>query len=292
MIKADLKHWGGRRGVNGPYEIDYKRFARQAHNKLGDGGVVGIPNARGPDNPLKAEYRFEELFKLAEQTGSITKLGDGRVFHDEEYDIWFVKSQEVNSMGVNGKKLTYLVFNIPFGRNVNEKDNEAFTILDKINVLNLPSCIGLANEGLYSHLWGCFSGIIVHSSSAEVLKGVNEKAEEFYNEDIKGNSFPTLYPTSHQIGALSVSGGHRTPKESLLQKVISPISIGSSYTFLPQFEGGDLNDFNYWLKTSIENSQDTNLLVEGSNKREMLSKHLPRMVQEVLNGRRKSLYNS
>jgi len=39
MIKADLKHWGGRRGVNGPYEIDYKRFAEQAHNKLGEGGL-------------------------------------------------------------------------------------------------------------------------------------------------------------------------------------------------------------------------------------------------------------
>ena len=50
MIKADLKHWGGRRGVNGHYEIDYGRFVQQAHNRLGDGGVVGIPNARGPDN--------------------------------------------------------------------------------------------------------------------------------------------------------------------------------------------------------------------------------------------------
>lgn len=289
-MKADLKHWGGRRGVNGPYEIDYKRFAEQASTKLGRGGVVGVPNARGPDNSLGPEYRFEELYFLAEKASSITPLGDGRVFHDNEYDLWFVKSQEVNSEW-GEKKLTYLVYNIPFGKNVNEKNNEAFIYQDYTNVLNLPSCIGQTNELLHSRLGGYFSGIIVHSSSASILKGANSQSEEFYNQIVKGNLFTNLEKDNHKIGALAVSGGHRTPEESLLQKIVSPISIGSSYTLFPEFEGESLNDFNYWLKTSIKNSQDTSSLIKGSNNREMLFKHLPRMFQEVLNGRRKGLYH-
>jgi len=59
---------------------------------------------------LGAEYRFEELYDSAKNS-SITKLGDGRVFRDNEYKIWFVKSQEINSQW-NQKKLTYLVYNI------------------------------------------------------------------------------------------------------------------------------------------------------------------------------------
>ncbi len=289
QIKADLKHWGGRRGVNGPYEIDYERFVKQAHNRLGNGGVVGIPNARGPDNDLGAEYRFEELYNLAKKSGSITQLGDGRVFHDNEYKLWFVKSQGVNSK-FNEKKLTYLVFNVPFGKNFKEKDNEAFNNLDTINVLTLPSCIKQINENLPS-LLDYFSGIIVHSSSATILRGVNKRAEKFYNYFIKGNTFSYKSGRpSHLIGALSVSGGHRSPKEGLFQKIISPISVGSSYTPFPEFEGKSLDEFNDWLKTSIENSQDTNYLVKGSSMRETLFKHLPRMVQGVIDGDRKTIF--
>jgi hypothetical protein len=293
VIKADLKHWGGRRGVEGPYEVDYKRFARQAYERLGDGGVVGIPNARGPDNPLGAEYRFEELYTLAKKSSSITPLGDGRVFHDDEYDIWFVKSQEVNSK-FKDEKLTYLAFNVPFGKNFKEWNDEAFYHPDTIHVLNLPSCIEQTKGALpNSPLIDNFSGIIVHSSSAAILKGVNKQAEEFYNQWIKGNLFlyNNLGGEIHKIGAFAVSGGHRTPEEGLLQRIFSPISIASSYTSLPKFEGETLDEFNYWLRISIENSQDTSKLVKGSNKREMLSRHLPRMAQEVLSGRRKGIYN-
>lgn len=286
MIRADLKHWGGRRGVNGPYEINYKRFAKQAHDKLGEGGVVGIPNARGPDNTFGAEYRFEELYGLAKKSNSLTSLGDGRVFYDNDNKIWFIKSQEVNTK-FNGK-ITYLILNVPFGKNFNEEHNEAFDYFSPIKILTLPSCINQENTFPLS-LLGYFNGIIVHSSSSTILRGVNKRAEEFYNNFAKGNSFIGSEGYVHKIGALSVSGGHRAPEEGLIQKIISPISIGSSYTFLPEFEGETLDDFNYWLRNSIEDSQDTSQLVKGSIKREMLSRHLPRMFQGVLSGERKTI---
>ncbi len=290
MINADLKHWGGRRAVNGPYEIDYKRFAAQARSKLGEGGIVGIPNARGPDNPLGAEHRFEEFYELADKNSPIKKLGDGRVFRDNEYKIWFVKTQEVNSQ-FNEKKLTYLIFNIPFGKNFNEKNNEALYNPDTINVLNLPSCIEQTSGNIFhSSLLPYFDGIITHSSSSTLLIGTNKKARNSYNKFVKGKSFYDEGIPSHYIGAIAVSGGHRSPKEGLLQKITSPISVGSSYTIFPDFNGKNIDEFNDWLKNSIESSQDTNKLVKGSIKREMLSKHLPRMFQEVLSGRRKKLF--
>ena len=289
MIKADLKHWGGRRGVNGPYEIDYGRFVQQARNRLGDGGVVGIPNARGPDNLLGAEYRFEELYDLAKKSNSITPLVDGRVFHDNEYNIWFVKSQEINSK-FNERKLTYLAFNVPFGKNFKEWNEEALYNAEAINVLTLPSCIEqIKTDTLTSFLMEYFAGVIVHSSSAAILNGVNKQAEESYNQFVRGKIFDGRKGTIHQIGAIVVSGGHRTPKEGLLQKIFSPISIDSSYTPLPEFEGETLDDFNYWLRTSIEDSQDTDKLVKGSSIREMAFQHLPRMIQGRLIGERKTI---
>lgn len=273
MIKADLKHWGAERPLNGPYKINYETFVKQAHNKLGEGGVVGIPNARGPDNPQGAEYRFEEFYDLAKKSGSfITPLGDGRVFHDNEHEIWFVKSQEINSQH-HGKKLTYLVYNVPFGKNFNEKNNEALYNKDTINVLTLPSCIEQTKE-IYSSLLNYFNGIITHSSSATILPEVNKRAEKFYKNDVQGEIFSNSTRPLHYIGALSVSGGHRSPKEGLLQKIISPISVGSSYTNFPKFEGIKLNEFNDWLKYSIENSQNINNLVKGSSMREMVLGHI------------------
>lgn len=289
MIKADLKHGGGRRGVNGPYEISYPRFAEQAHNKLGNGGVVGIPNARGEDNSLGAEYRSEELFNLANNFGDIIPFGDGRVFYDTNYDIYFVKSQEINSQ-LNEKKLTYLVFNIPFGHNFNEINNESFDDPDTINVLNLPSCIDQIKEPLNPAFLAYFNGIVVHESSAAILRGANKYVEEFYEDSIKGKIFSNCESSSHYIGAISVSGGHRSPKENLIQKIVSPVSVGSSYTCFPEFEGNNLTDFNRWLKESIESSQDADKLVRGSSARETLFKHLPRMIRGVINGERKTVF--
>ncbi|MCK9596932.1 hypothetical protein M0R19_07115 [Candidatus Pacearchaeota archaeon] len=270
MIKADLKHWGGRRKVNGPYEINYEQFVKQSYDKLGKGGVVGIPNARGPDNPLGPEYRFEELYELAKKSGSITPLGDGRVFQDNKHKIWFVKSQEINSQ-FDGKKLTYLIFNIPFGENLNEMNNKFLSNLNTINILNLPSCSEQIN--LPIHYLSYLSGVIVHSSSTAILIGANKNAEKFYNNFVKGGFFFNLN-NIHNIGAIAVSGGHRCPKEGLIKKIISPISVGSSYTLLPEFKGKNLDEFNEWLKTSIENSQDTNKLVKGSSVREMVLGHI------------------
>jgi len=290
MIKADLKHWAGRRGEKGPLETNYSRFAKQARTKLGEGGVVGIPNARGPDHDSGAEYRFEEFYGLAKKSGhQIKKLGDGRVFHDKDYNIWFVKSQEVNSE-YNEKKLTYLVFNIPLNKNFNEENNEALRENTTINVLTLPSCIeqiGIFDRYSFTPpVLQDFNGIITHSSSTTILGDVNKRAQEFYNEVIKGHYFGAPF---HKIGAIAVSGGHRVPKETLIQKIVSPVSVGSSYTLFPKFNGGDLYDFNKWLKNSIENSQYTSKLVKGSIKREMMFRHLPRMIQGVLSGERKTI---
>lgn len=289
LINADLKHWGGRRGAKGPYEIDYERFANQASDRLGEGGVVGVPNARGPNSPLGAEYRFEELLSLAKKASSITQLGDGRVFYDNLWGIWFVKCQEINTE-FNDNKLTYLSYNIPAWKNLKEKDSEAFENPSIINVLNLTSCISQLDDSIFPIL-GYFSGIVVHSSSATFFERVGHLAEDFYNSSIKGKYFSAPGRYSHLIGAVAVSGGHRTPKENLFQKIVSPISIGSSYTPFSDFKGVTLNEFNDWLRYSIEHSQNTNVLGKGSSKREMLSRHLPRMCQEVLYGRRRGIFS-
>jgi hypothetical protein len=288
MANVDLKHWGGRRGVDGPYEIDYEMFAYQASRKLGKGGVVGIPNARGPDDPLGAEYRFEELSKLAEHScHPITSLGDGRVFHDDKYGIWFAKSQEINTI-LNGAKLTYLVFGSSMDENFNEQGIEAIHNKDLIKVLTAPSCTRVL-DSLDRQFLGNFNGVIVHSSSAAVLPGANKASQKFYDGYVNRIRFKDSFNQEHWIGEIAVSGGHRSPKENLLQRIVSPISVGSSSTYFLEFEGESLSDFYQWLKKSIEYSGKSSL-VKGSAIREELFGHLPRMVQGVLIGERKSIF--
>jgi len=107
MVNFDT-HWGGRRGPNGPYEVDYNILARQARDALGVRGIVAVPNARGPDHEIGPEYRFEELLNLAENSrNGIQRIGDGRVFYDTSNQIYFVKGQEVNTT-LNGEKLVFI----------------------------------------------------------------------------------------------------------------------------------------------------------------------------------------
>ncbi len=291
LVRADLKHWGGRRGVKGPYEMDYERFATQASKRLGEGGVVGVPNARGSDNPLGPEYRFEELLKLAKESSPISQLGDGRVFYDSKRHLWVVKAQEINGK-YNGKKLTYLVFNVPIGTNFSEKDNSALENSDTIKVLTLTSCMEQTNLRFslphLDYLLGCFDGIVVHSSSA--AGWANRDAETFYNYFVTDENFQNSRGQKHLIGAVAVSGGHRTPKESFLQRVFSPVSVGSSYTIFPDFKERGLSEFTNWLRNSIQGSQDTGRLVKGSSRREEIFRHAPRMAQEVLYGRRTGIF--
>ena len=276
MIKADLKHWLTGYKPNGKFNLDYGRFVGQALEKLGKGGVVGVINARGPDNDLGLDDRFEKFYKLAEKESSINKLGgDGRVFHDNTYDLWFVKGQEINFSTDEGR-LTYLLYNLPLEENASEKNHEALKNPETIAILNLPSCKG----SVYREKLKYFDGVIIHASNMTIFPGANRNAENFYNSFINGIKFCDSWDSEivpNKIGAIVVSGGHRSPKEGLIQKIVSPISIGSSYTELPDFKGHIQEDFFNYLRTSIQNSTPENLH-KGSGAREMLLQHIPSMI--------------
>jgi hypothetical protein len=287
MIKADLKHWGGRKAPYSSYKINYPRFAEQAYQKLGKGGVVGVPNARGSGNRLGAEFRFEELFAFASKS-RITPLGDGRVFHDDNYDIWFVKAQEINQGVIAQRPITYLVFNLPM--KVNLRENESIPFFydphEHIKILTAPSCIDTLkymdeHENYINGILHHFDGFIVHASTATINPGLNEFSQEFYDKYVRGKIFKDPFGREHPIGAITVSGGHRSPKQGFIQKIFSPISIGSSYTLFPEFKGETLDDFNNWLRHSIETSEEPQL-VRGTAKRETLFRHLPRMLEAKL----------
>jgi len=265
MIKADLKHWVTKREKKGPFNPDYLKFAAQAKERLGAEGLVGIPNAR------EDEPRYEEFFKIANKKSSIDTLGgDGRVFYDEKYDLFFVKAQELNFQTHNGR-LTSLVYNIPFKENFNEKNHEALKNPETITILNLPSCeyFPEAEELKY------FDGVAVHVSTMELFPGANKKAENFYNPFIKGKEFGNSEVLPHKIGPVAFSGGHRSPK-GLIEKIIPP-SVGSSYTLLPEFTGNTQEDFFNYLRDSIQNSTPDNLH-KGSCAGEMLFRHIPSMI--------------
>lgn len=59
---------------------------------------------------------------------------------------------------------------------------------------------------------------------------------------------------------------------------------------LPDMKGKVFDAIVVRQKKSIEDSQDIDKLVKGSAKREMLFKHLPKMFQDVLNGKRKEIF--
>ena len=277
MIKADLKHWAGQRPVEGPLKVDYGRFSWKAYQKLGSGGLVGVPNARGPDNPLGAEYRFEELLGYARKSKNrITEIEDGRVFHDNTNNIWFVKAQEISYRPKGNKIITYLTFGLPLGENLPE-DTPPRKVEGRVLLLNAPSC----TYPLESINLGPFSAMVVHASSAAAKPGTNRKAMKFYQDFIEDKK---------NSGAFAVSGGHRSPKEGLRQKLFSPSSIGSSFTELSPFEKNPqtLGEFYTWLDTSVRSARPKDLHI-GTSFRETSFKHLPKMVQSWINGEKRTI---
>ena len=91
MVKFDGKHWTAKRTRAGPLRIhSYDHVADITKERLGEGGIVAVPNAR-PD-----EYRFEEFRRSARESGDIEDIADGRVFHDRKRDVYFMKGPGVD----------------------------------------------------------------------------------------------------------------------------------------------------------------------------------------------------
>ena len=271
MAKFDT-HWGGRRGPNGPYEVDYEVFARQARDALGADGIVAVPNARGPGNKIGAEYRFEELLEMAEASGNlIGRLGDGRVFYDSNKELYFVKAQELNTT-FDGEKLTFITYGLPIGFNLNDSEHIRGTLdLTKHEsypvALTAPSCINGFKKLISNHLdksnndvLDCFDAIITHASSATIgglpflgkkmfgIRRPNRESKELYDLSIYGSEFGA---EKHRIGQLFASKGHRTPKSFW-----SP-SIGSSYSEIEMAqEYSSAENFLTDLKEGMRNSQE------------------------------------
>jgi len=136
--------------------------------------------------------------------------------------------------------------------------------------LTFPSCTGQIENS--QELLPYFDGIIVHSSSFAFLKE-NYIAKTFYHCCVEEDSFSNEKIKMHKVGAIAVSGGHRNLEKSLFQKIFAPHSLGSSYTIFPEFVGEqNLGNFNNWLRSSIQNSQEDDN-VKGSSLRETIFGH-------------------
>lgn len=97
-VKFDGKHWIGKKTRSGPLRVhNYNYVAEKASQNLGNGAIITIPNAR-PN-----EYRFEEFCSLTDKTKTIE---DRRAFYDSNYDIYFMKAQEINTQ-INKVPITF-----------------------------------------------------------------------------------------------------------------------------------------------------------------------------------------
>jgi len=257
MVKFDGKHWIAKKTRAGPLRIySYNHVARQSNGKLGPGGIVAVPNAR-PD-----EYRFEEFHNSADRIKDIT---DGRVFYDINWDIYFIKAQEINTK-LSDIPITFLAYNLPFRKNLDDKDGyevlENVKELDGILGITGPKCIKNLEKVLdkYPDLLGHLDFFVSYSSSA-TLYGTNKESMDFYDKNIADKEFE--HPSKkdrHKIGVISVSGGHRTPYSPLdyIRNGFTT-TIGRSYT-----EINKPNDDTFMknLRESLRNSTKRNLYMK------------------------------
>jgi hypothetical protein len=262
MTKFDGKDWVAKRRPKGHLKItDSKRFFRQSNESLGYGGIVAITNAR-PD-----EYRAEEFFKLAKsQYGrGVKEMGDGRVIYDSNAEIYVMKAQEINTKTRNGNKITLLAYNLPYETNLSdsslEKTLEEASELKCILGITGPSCINtLTLEEEFEEVRNLLPKtdfFAVYSGSAFFDFESNEKAEDFYLEEIKGRQFQRSNEDKpHHIGAISVSGAHRTPWFHLIE---GRATVGRCYTPIPDIYSLELEEFMDKLREGLRESKLENL---------------------------------
>ena len=238
-VKIDGKHWGGRRSLKGPFEINANQFLDQASANLGVDGIVCVPNARGREHPLGPEYRYEELIERLE--GNIWVVGeerDKRAVYDPARKIYLVKAQEVNTQ-LHGQKVVLLAYNLPFGKNLSEpKDVSTESCLEEaaamgcIIGLNIPSgWVGASSLMDNKQVLNALDFVVEYQGTSS--KGVNDGAYEIANRgtyEVYFNGAPKDMKT-HKIGRLAVSGGHRTPTTSF-GKLFSGVTVGKCYSRL------------------------------------------------------------
>ncbi len=257
VVRIDAKHWLGKKRPDEELQIDsYEHVAQQAARNLGRNGIVAIPNARADEN------RFEEFIGRAPY--GIESIEGGKVFYDPVNEIYFMKAQEVNTK-INEVPITFLVYNLPFNKNLNDKHGlqvltDAYE-LDCILGLTLAKKGGVHNleRALqeYPHLLSHLDFVFGYSG-IEALRNSNESALELYRENIREALFVHPYSKKeHFIGILAGSGGHRTPK-TFLGKLSSGFrqTIGSS--------GSDIyepspDSFMPDFRESVQNAQEVSM---------------------------------
>src|SRR3989344_4965776 len=227
MVKFDGKHWTAKRTRAGPLRIhSYDHVADITKERLGEGGIVAVPNAR-PD-----EYRFEEFRRSARESGDIEDIADGRVFHDRKRDVYFMKAQEIRTQ-LKDIPLVFLVYNISLEENL--RDDVAYRVLES------------------AQNWNC----IVGYSSGSALTGANMSSLDYYRENIRNKAFTNQVTYEHHnVGVIAVSGGHRTPHG--IGEYIFGQTIGRSYTTIDR-----PSDENFMenLRTSLRTSQLSHLIM-------------------------------
>ena len=277
MSNFDGKHWGGRRSPNGHYKINGNAFLRQARRNLGAGGIVAVPNARGENHPLGAEYRYEELRRML--GNFVATINDRRAFYSPEKDIYVIKAQEVNA-NLKGENVPILVYNLLFEHNL--KESKGISVkkcldeaLEKDCIIGMtaPSCSQQGLEYLSKEnkdLLGFFDFVITYSGSA--LKTANKRAKAFYDNFVRDKEFESPLNEIHKIGSIAVSGGHRTP------------SVGSSYSNIKMPDiWGAKRDFFRELKEGLRTSPKG----FGNKERGILfdtSKHMLAMLKDRIFG--------
>lgn len=263
-IRFDGKHWIERRPMECPLKLNnFDNASRQASENLGYKGIVAVPNAR------LYEYRFEEFYRLAEKSeNEIIKLGDGRVFYDSYREIYFMKAQEINTRPDKDKfPLTFLIYNLPFGENLNDNCNAGQVLKDASELeciigINGPSCIGSLKKikkeypEKLNHLIENSDFFVGYSGSAFVKLGSNSNSLNFYDENINGNKFENSFKKDekHSVGILSVSGGHRTP-ENFSERLKNGFSttIGKCYVEMPKPDDSSSESFMKDMRNNLRN---------------------------------------
>ena len=258
-VKFDGKHWIGKKRPKEPLQIhSYQHVAQQARKMLGEDGIVAIPNARSD------ERRYEEF--IAHGLNKIHEpLSNREFFYDSHNQIYFIKAQEVNTKTDNFPVIL-LFYNLPIGKNL--QNDKIEKLLDEAKENN---CI-IGINGPKSSLGGLieigtrkkfFSQIdfFVGYSGTSTSTG-NSKAQIIYEDMFK----------KEKIGTIAVSGGHRTPRNSL-EYVLNGFgqTLGSSYTEIPKPRKENFMDD---LRTSLRNAKEDDMHTE-SIFAETLFRHLP-----------------
>jgi len=229
MVNFDGKHWIGKKYLDDPMKIhSYNHVAKIANGRLGDDGIVAIPNATPDDR------RYEEFFHRAKSEAKIESIEDKKAFYDSSKRIYFMKAQEVNTE-LDGIPITFLVYNIPFNQYL--EDRNADQVLRDANELKCivgitgPSCIKGLEQALRikPDLLGHLDFFVGYGSSAAPKLGVNDESMIFYDKRINNRKFenPLTKEEEHKVGFTAVSGGHRTPRG--LVNLIFGQTIGKSY---------------------------------------------------------------